>query len=70
MKTRREWAEAHIDWTYEDWTSISWTDKTWVEDGRTECDGLCPDWDWSLGPLRLQGKVVAKQRSWIDERGL
>ena len=22
------------------------------------CDGLCPDWDWSLGPLRLQGKGV------------
>ncbi|VDB94939.1 Bgt-51140 [Blumeria graminis f. sp. tritici] len=20
MKTRREWAQAHLNWTYEDWT--------------------------------------------------
>ena len=42
---------------------ISATEKQW------RCDELCPDWDWSLGPLRLQGKVVAKQRSWIILRG-
>ncbi|VCU40497.1 Bgt-51746 [Blumeria graminis f. sp. tritici] len=34
MKTRREGAEAHLNWTYEDWTSVLWTDETWVEDGR------------------------------------
>ncbi|CCU81284.1 transposable element tc3 transposase [Blumeria hordei DH14] len=34
IKTRREWAEAHLNWTYEDWTSALWTDEIWVEDGR------------------------------------
>ncbi|VDB92694.1 Bgt-51286, partial [Blumeria graminis f. sp. tritici] len=34
MKTLRDWAKAHLNWTYEDWTSILWTDETWVEDRR------------------------------------
>ncbi|VCU41177.1 Bgt-50764 [Blumeria graminis f. sp. tritici] len=34
MKTRREWAEAHLNWTHENWTPVLVTDKTWVEDGR------------------------------------
>ncbi|VDB88222.1 Bgt-51168 [Blumeria graminis f. sp. tritici] len=34
MKTRKEWAKAHLNWTYEDWTSILLTNETWVEDGR------------------------------------
>ncbi|VDB89860.1 Bgt-50797 [Blumeria graminis f. sp. tritici] len=34
MKTPREWAEAHLNWTYDDWSSVLWTDETWVEDGR------------------------------------
>lgn len=31
---RKEWAEAHVDWTVEDWESILWTDETWTTDGR------------------------------------
>ncbi|VCU39653.1 Bgt-50925 [Blumeria graminis f. sp. tritici] len=34
MQTLREWAEAHLNWTYEDWMSVLWTDETLVEDGR------------------------------------
>lgn len=32
-RARKEWAEAHVDWTVEDWMSILWTDETWVKDG-------------------------------------
>ncbi|VDB89722.1 Bgt-51417 [Blumeria graminis f. sp. tritici] len=38
MKTRREWAEAHLNWKYEDLTSVLWTDETWLEDGRHSRD--------------------------------
>lgn len=31
---RKEWAEAHADWTVEDWENILWTDETWTSDGR------------------------------------
>ena len=34
MKTRREWAEAHLNWACEDWTSVLRIDETWVKDGR------------------------------------
>ncbi|VCU39175.1 Bgt-51123 [Blumeria graminis f. sp. tritici] len=32
MKTRKEWAKAHLNWKYLDWTSILWRDEVWVED--------------------------------------
>ncbi|VDB88120.1 Bgt-50615 [Blumeria graminis f. sp. tritici] len=38
MKIRREWAEAHLNWTHEEWTPVLWTDETWVEDGRHSRD--------------------------------
>ena len=31
---RKEWVEAHADWTVEDWENILWTDETWTSDGR------------------------------------
>lgn len=34
---RKEWAEAHINWTLRDWSSILWTDETWATDG--QCSG-------------------------------
>ena len=33
-RKRREWAEAHKDWTVEDWMAILWTDETWATDGQ------------------------------------
>ena len=33
-RKRREWAEAHKDWTVEDWITILWTDETWATDGQ------------------------------------
>lgn len=32
-RKRKEWAEAHIDWTTEQWMSILWSDETWATDG-------------------------------------
>ena len=37
-RKRREWAEAHKDWTVEDWMAILWTDETWVSDGQHKRD--------------------------------
>ena len=34
MKTCWEWAQAHLNWTFQDWKTASWADETWVEDGR------------------------------------
>ena len=37
-RKRREWAEAHRDWTVEDWMAILWTDETWATDGQHKRD--------------------------------
>ena len=33
-RTRKDWAEKHLNWTREQWFTILWTDKTWVNGGR------------------------------------
>lgn len=33
MSKRKEWAEAHLEWTIADWEKILWTDETWTRDG-------------------------------------
>ncbi|KAI0997404.1 hypothetical protein K3495_g10781 [Podosphaera aphanis] len=37
-RKRREWAEAHKDWTVEDWMAIFWTVETWATDGQHKRD--------------------------------
>ncbi|KAI0997625.1 hypothetical protein K3495_g10559 [Podosphaera aphanis] len=37
-RKRREWAEAHKDWTVEDWMATLWTDETWATDGQHKRD--------------------------------
>ncbi|KAI0993403.1 hypothetical protein K3495_g14781 [Podosphaera aphanis] len=37
-RKRREWVEAHKDWTVEEWMAILWTDETWVTDGQHKRD--------------------------------
>ncbi|KAI0997064.1 hypothetical protein K3495_g11122 [Podosphaera aphanis] len=37
-RKRREWAEAHKDWTVEDWMAVLWTDETWATDGQHKRD--------------------------------